>query len=299
MRDATVWSPRGLNLSDMTNHGNEAARLPVLLHRWRSDLAAWAIPEHLTAAVAQSPWVLPRNVFARRADRLAASPSGPSFERARAALDPPGSVLDIGAGAGAASLPLLPRCTGLTAVDSEPDMLEMLSRRAAAVGTTARLITGTWPAVATETGKADVVTCHHVAYNVPEIEPFLAALTAAARRVVVLEMTAVHPLVSLNALWLRFHGLVRPSGPSADDLLAILAAMGIGAESERWQRPSGPDYENFAELTDVTRRRLCLPPERADEVRQALVESGIDPDQPPDLGSSGRDVVTIWWAGTG
>lgn len=281
----------------MTDDGNEAAQLPVLLQRWRSDLAAWAIPEHITAAVAQSPWVLPRSVFARRADRLATAPSGPSFERAWDALHPPGSVLDIGAGAGAASLPLLPRCTGLTAVDCEPDMLELLSERAAAVGTTARVISGTWPAVAAEAGKADVVTCHHVAYNVAEIEPFLAALTAAARRLVVMEITALHPLVSLNSLWLRFHGLVRPAGPSADDLLAILAAMGIRAGSERWRRPGGPDYESFAELADVTRRRLCLPPERAGEVRQALVESGIDPDQPVDLGSSGREVVTIWWDG--
>lgn len=279
----------------MTHDGNEAVRLPVLLQRWRSDLAAWAIPEHITAAVAQSPWVLPRTVFARRADRLAAAPSGPSFDHAWAALEPPGSVLDVGAGAGAACLPLLPRCTGLTAVDSEPDMLELLSRRAAASGPAPRLVTGTWPDVAAEAGKADVVTCHHVAYNVPEIEPFLAALTAAARRVVVLEMTATHPLVSLNPLWLRFHGLVRPTGPTADDLLAVLAAMGIRAESERWQRPGGPDYENFAELTEVTRRRLCLPPERADDVGEALAESGIDPEHPVDLGSSGRDVVTIWW----
>src|SRR5215469_15261701 len=201
VRDTTVWSRRGLSLSDMTNDGNEAAQLRVL----------------------------PRNVFARRADRLAAAPSGPSFERAWAALDPPGNVLDIGAGAGAASLPLLPRCTGLIAVDSEPDMLDLLAQRAATAGATARLITGTWPAVAAEAGKADVVTCHHVAYNVAEIEPFLAALTAAARRVVVLEMTEMHPLASLNSLWLRFHGLVRPSGPSADDLLAILAGMGVGA----------------------------------------------------------------------
>jgi SAM-dependent methyltransferase len=283
----------------MTTDGNGAARLPALLLRWRSDLAAWAIPEHITAAVAQSPWVLPRTVFARRADRLAAAPSGPSFEQACAALDPPGSVLDIGAGAGAACLPLLPRCTGLTAVDSQPDMLELLSRRAIAAGITPRLITGTWPDVAAEAGKADVVTCHHVTYNAPDIEPFIDALTSAARRLVVLEMTAAHPLVSLNPLWLRFHGLVRPSGPTADDLLAILAAMGITADSKRWQRPGGPDYESFAELTDVTRRRLCLPPERAYEVGRALADSGIDPEHLVDLGTSGREVVTIWWAGTG
>jgi hypothetical protein len=281
----------------MTNGRDETARLPELLQRWRSDLAAWAIPEHITAAVAQSPWVLPRAVFARRADRLAATPSGPSFERAWAALDPPGSLIDVGSGAGAACLPLLPRVTGLTAIDSEPDMLELLGRRAVAAGTTPRLITGTWPDVAAEAGQADVVTCHHVAYNVPQIEPFLAALTAAARREVVLELAAAHPLVSLNQLWLRFHGLVRPTGPTADDLLAILAAMGIQARSKRWRRPGGPDYESFAELTDVTRRRLCLPPERTHEVAQALIETGIDPEHPVDLGSSGREVVTVWWTG--
>jgi len=280
----------------MTHTGNDSDPIPVLLQRWRSDLASWAIPAHITAAVADSPWVLPRAVFARRADRLAAAPAGPSFERAWAALDPPGTVLDVGSGAGAASLPLLPRCTGLTAVDSQPDMLDLLAKRAEAAGLQPRLVTGTWPDAAAEAGKADVVTCHHVAYNVPEIEPFVAALSAAARRIVVVEMTAAHPLVSLNPLWLRFHGLVRPAGPTADDFVAIVQAMGIPALAERWRRPGGRDYESFAELTDVTTRRLCLPPERAAEVGRALEESGIDPAHPVDLGTSGREVVTVWWA---
>jgi SAM-dependent methyltransferase len=262
-------------------------------------LASWAIPEHITAAAPQSPWVLPREVFARRADRLAASPSGPSFERAWAALDPPGSMLDVGCGAGAASLPLLPRCTELTAVDADPGMLELLGRRAAAAGATPRLIAGTWPAVAAEAGRSDIVACHHVSYNVPDIEPFIGALTAASRRIVVLEMTAVHPLSALIPLWLSFHGLARPDGPTADDLLAIIASMGISARSERWRRPGGRDYGSFAELTDVTRRRLCLPPERADEVARALVGSGVDPERPMELGSAGRDVVTIWWDARG
>lgn len=281
----------------MTSGGNEAERLTGLLDRWRSDLAAWVIPEHITAAVDQSPWVLPRDVFVRRADRVAAAPSGPSFERAWAALDPPGSVLDVGSGAGTASLPLLPRCTALTAVDSQPDLLEELAKRAAAAGVDPRLVCGQWPDVAAEAGTADVVTCHHVTYNVPGIEPFLTALTAAAHRVVVLEMANVHPLVSLNELWLRFHGLTRPTGPTAEDLLAILAAMGLQAHSDRWRRPGGRDYASFAEMVDVTRRRVCLPPERADEVAAALTELRVDPDHPVDLGSSGHDVVTIWWGG--
>jgi len=275
--------------------GNGAASLRSLLDRWRSDLAAWAIPDRVTAAVQESPWVLPREVFIRRARRVAAAPSGPSYERARAALDPPGSVLDVGSGAGTASLPLLPWTTGLTAVDADTGLLAELARQAAAGGVRPRLVTGRWPDVAAEAGDADVVTCHHVLYNVPDLEPFLTALAAAARRLVVVELTAVHPLTSLNPLWMRLQGLARPDGPSADDVLAILAAMGLNASSERWRRRGGRDYASFDELTDVTRRRLCLPPERAGEVAEALTDLGVDPAHPVDLGSSGRDVVTIWW----
>ena len=274
------------------------APLTALLDRWREDLAAWAIPEHITAAVAESPWVLPRQVFARRADRLRRDPGGPSFERAWEALDPPGSVLDVGSGAGAACLPLAPRITTLTAVDADDEMLGLLAGRAGEAGLAARAVHGRWPDVAGQVGPADVVTCHHVVFNVPDLEPFLDALTGHARRRVVVETAAAHPLTSLNPLWLRFHGLKRPEGPTAADTIAILAAMGRNPGHTEWSRPAAADYRSMAELVEVTRRRLCLPPERAGEVEAALVELGIDPGQPGDLGSSGRDVVTIWWEGT-
>ena len=280
----------------LTGSGGTSAR--DLLDRWQAELAAWAIPEHITAAVADSPWVLPRQVFARRADRLAAAPGGPSYEREQAALDPAGTVLDVGSGAGAASLPLLPRCTGLTAVDTDAEMLRLLGERASQAGLTARLIQGSWPDVAAAAGVADLVACHNVTYNVGAIEPFLTALTTAARRLVVVEMTATHPLTALNELWLRFHGLRRPDGPTAADLLAILAALGIEAGHVTWRRPGGADYASFGELAEVTRRRLCLPPDRAADVASALADAGVDPEHPADLGTAGREVVTIWWPGT-
>lgn len=272
--------------------------LTELAERWRADLAGWAIPAHITAAVGESPWVLPRQLFARRADRLAAEPDGPSYSRAQAALQPSGALMDVGSGAGAACLPLLPQVTALTAVDSDKGMLDLLAQRAAARGTPARTVPGIWPDVAAEAPAVDVVTCHHVLYNAPDPVPFLAALTAHARREVVLEIAARHPLTALNPLWLRFHGLARPAGPTADDLLAICDAMGLGARHEAWTRPGGADYASFDELVDVTRRRLCLPPERASEVAEALREAGASPERPDDLGSSGREVVTIWWPGT-
>jgi SAM-dependent methyltransferase len=271
--------------------------LPELLNRWREDLSAWAIPDHITAAAAESPWVLPRQVFARRADRLRRAPGGPSFERAWEALDPAGSVLDVGAGAGAACLPLAPRMTTLTAVDADDEMLGLLAKRAGEAGLAARMVHGRWPDVAAQVPPADVVTCHHVVFNVPDLGPFLEALTAHARKRVVIETAAAHPLTSLNPLWLRFHGLKRPDRPTAGDTLAILAAMGRNPGHTEWSRPAEADYRSMAELVEVTRRRLCLPPERAGEVEAALVELGIKPGQPRDLGSSGRDVVTIWWEG--
>ncbi|HLX48703.1 MAG TPA: class I SAM-dependent methyltransferase [Streptosporangiaceae bacterium] len=270
--------------------------LDGLLARWRRDLEAWAIPADIRAAATEDPWVLPRPVFARRADRVSSEPSGPSYERAWAALEPPGAVLDVGAGAGAACLPLLPRTAGLTAVDSDQGMLELLAERAAAHGVTARTVCGTWPEVAGQVPAADVVTCHHVLYNVPGLAPFVTTLTARARRLVVAETTAEHPLVMLNDLWLRFHGLRRPQAPTADDLLRILTVMGLQPGHQRWHRPPAADYESFEELAEITRRRLCLPPERAGEVAEAL--AGAGPQSALGQASAGREVVTIWWRGT-
>lgn len=276
---------------------NEAL-LAKLTSRWRDDLAAWAIPEPILASVTESPWVLPAQVFARRADKLTAQPGGESFEREWAALDPPGSVLDVGAGAGAASLPLAARTTQLIAVDVSLPMLNLLGDRTAARGVPVMAIHGSWPDTAAQVPAADLVTCHHVLYNVPDIVPFLTALTEHARRLVVVEIAVTHPLSSLNELWRRFHGLTRPDRPTCDDVLEILAAMGMRFGRQRWRRGDGPDYPTMAELVDVTRRRLCLPSDRAGDVAQALVESGVDPEHPQDLGSSGSDVLTIWWNGS-
>jgi SAM-dependent methyltransferase len=270
--------------------------LAELLSEWQKDLAAWAIPEHITAAAPDSPWVLPRQVFARRADRLRQAPSGPSYQREMEALDPPGSVLDIGAGAGAACLPLAARTTALTAVDSDREMLMMLADRARAAGLDPQVVTGRWPDVAGQVAPADLVTCHNVLYNVPGLGPFIDALTRHARRRVVVEITAAHPLIALNPLWLLFHGLTRPEGPTAADVLAILDAMGLQARHTKWNRPGEADYTTLSELAEVTRRRLCLPPERTDEVAAALQDAGLGQRQ-ADLGTSGRTVVTIWWEG--
>ncbi|WP_117208115.1 class I SAM-dependent methyltransferase [Allorhizocola rhizosphaerae] len=269
-----------------------------VLRAWADDLAAWRIPESILLAVDESPWVLPDEVFARRAERYIAHPEGASHRLAVQALGDGGTVLDIGAGAGAASLPLARLLTGLTAVDSHRPLLDDLRKRAAPLGVQARLVCGRWPDVAGEVEPADVVLCHHVLYNVAELEPFVAALTSHARRVVIAEITVRHPLAELNRYWKEFHGIIRPEGPTAEDAIAALRALGLDVESERWTRTPMAEYASFETLVDVTRRRLCLPPHRAGDVAAALRRDAISEHTPPDLGSSGRELVTLWWQGT-
>jgi SAM-dependent methyltransferase len=269
------------------------------LDSWREQLAAWAIPDRVLAAAKESPWVMPRGVFTRRTDRRIADPDGVSYREALEALGDRGSVLDVGAGAGSASLPLGTHLTGVTAVDTDDALLDAFAARAAALGVPVRLVCGRWPDVAAEVEPADVVVCAHVFYNVPDLGPFAAALTAHARRRVVVELTRRHPLTSLNPLWERLHGITRPEGPTVDDAIAALAEIGVRPRVTRWSRPAEPAYESFDDLVDVTRRRLCLPTEAAADVRAALLDLGATERGLPDLGSSGRHVATLSWAGTG
>jgi SAM-dependent methyltransferase len=265
---------------------------------WREQLAAWALPPRITEAVRTSPWACPTEVFKRRADHYVATPVGDSYEVAAEALRPAGTVLDVGAGAGAASLPLAPWTTALTAVDTNSDMLAALAERAVRLGLTAHTIEGRWPDVAAEAPVVDVVVCHHVAYNAPDLAAFATQLAQHARRRVVLELTAAHPMRVLNPLWQRLHGLERPTGPTAADAVAVLHEAGIAPCERRWKRPPRPEYGSFEELLAATRQRLCLPPERDGELTTALVDLGVDPEHPRDLGGAGDEIVTLWWPGT-
>src|SRR5829696_3409364 len=74
---------------------------------WSEMLARWAIPDQLVAAAPVSPYFFDVAVFAVAADEAIARPDDTISDRAaRDALPVGGTVLDVGAGAGAASLRL-------------------------------------------------------------------------------------------------------------------------------------------------------------------------------------------------
>jgi SAM-dependent methyltransferase len=269
-----------------------------LLAAWAEDLSGWGIPDEILAKAPESPWGFPGRVFEERAQRQVAERAGLSYQRAEEALVSGGTVLDVGSGAGAACLPLATKASLVTAVDADPAMLSRLVDIAASMpGTHARVetVAGTWPEVSAQVGPADVVQCHHVLYNVGDLRPFVEALTTHARARVVVEVTERHPLEPMNRLWMRFHRLARPAGPSAEQAAAAIASLGLDVHTERWGTAPLHRYESFDEMVAFHRRRLCLPAGADPEVAAALEELGVDPANPVGLGA-GRAMVTLWWA---
>ena len=254
--------------------------------RWERELAAWAIPDAVLAAAPESPWGFPPQLFALAADRaLADTEPTPSRRCAMEAVPSDGWVLDVGAGGGAASLPLAPPAGVLVGVDESQAMLDVFAEGAERRGVRHIEIVGRWPDVAPETPQAAVVVCHHVVYNVGDLALFLAALNDHAERRVVIELTDHHPQSDLNPLWRIIHGIDRPRGPTATDAAEVAAGLGYDVHIERSEAPSlwheAPRDDRIA----FARRRLCVGPDRDTEIGALLDQAG-DP---------GRKLVTLWW----
>lgn len=266
--------------------------------RWRSGLADWAIPDEILAAAPESPWGLAAECFRRRGEAAADHEPTPTTRRALEALPEGGTVLDVGTGGGATSLPLAARAGLIVGFDAQPDMLQGFLANAERGGVQARAVSGTWPDDAADVQPVDVVVSGHVVYNTAELEPFARALDEHARHRVVVELTREHPLAWMRDLWMHFHALERPTGPTADDAEAVLRELGFQVEREERlvseQHGSG-GYARSEDAIHTVRKRLCLPAERDPEIAELLGGRLRQIDDLWDVGPAERTVVTLWW----
>jgi SAM-dependent methyltransferase len=255
--------------------------------RWRRMVADRAVPESIRDQAPEREWSLEPERFQWRPDDERERGDRPSRRRALEALPDGGSVLDIGVGGGASSLGLATKAGLITGVDRLPAMLASFEESGRAAGVATRAVLGAWPDVAGEVESADVVVSHHAIYGMTELESFLTAMTEHARRRVVLEVSERFPQSRLLPLWKAFHGVERPDHRVADEVEAVLVAMGLPVEREdavvAGRRPGlTPDAVAFA------RRRLYVGPERDAEIEEFL--RALGPDE--------HRAAAMWWPGT-
>lgn len=257
---------------------------------WAEALGEWAIPEAILASAPDSPWGFPVDVFVDNTRQALDEGWTPTHKRTAELMPAGGELLDIGSGAGAASLPVVPPAGHVIAVDEDPTMLDAVTTLATGM-VPVTVVRGRWPDVAGRVGHADVAVCANVAYNVADLPPFLDALTSVALRRVVLELSAVHPQASLSPLWGHFWGLSRPTRPTAEDFEAVVReVVGVVPGVDRWARPRSFLGRRGPATVAWARRRLCL-------TRASDAEIATMLDQLPELAPSAT--VTLWWPGRG
>lgn len=263
---------------------------------WRRQLADWALPDDLLAAVPESPYSWPETLWKRRAaSAIERGEITPTTARVEALAEDSGSVLDVGAGTGRASLPLARSGHPVTAVERNPGMLAGLAELA--VGLPVEVVEGSWPEVSNQVGAHAVAMCAHVVYDVADIGPFLKALAERATAGVVIELTETHPWTHLAPYYMALHGLARLPGPSADDLAKVVEEVfGTSPILERWTRPADLWFESRQEIIELYGRRLVLPRERWPELDHLLGPAIIENDGRFLFGADARQFVTLWWA---
>ena len=202
----------------------------------------------------ESPYAWPAGLYRRAQEAEAAGPPTPTARRVLGLLPPGGSLLDVGAGTGRASLPLAALGHPVTAVERNPAMALACGPGRPPPGVTVRVVEGSWPEAAAAAGRHDVALCAHVVYDVPDLVPFLRALHAAALVGVVLEAGDRHPWANLIPYYRALHGLERPDGPTADLLAEVVAeAVGVEPEAERWIVPARMRFADLPELVEFYR----------------------------------------------
>jgi SAM-dependent methyltransferase len=193
-------------------------------------------------------------------------------------LRPDDCVIDIGAGSGRYT-PLLAQHTArVIAIEPSAAMRAYLEQRVEDEGlNNVEIVAETWPPA--QLPRADVVFAAHVLYAVRDIEPFLRAMHASARRLCALFLMVQHFNMLFSPFWQRFHGEPRLPLPAALEAYNALYQLGYAAT----MKPTPAKmltYEDINAAIDDICPRLRLPPLPHDDnaLRDAIREFMVQHD---------------------
>lgn len=206
----------------------------------------------------------------------------------------PATVLDIGAGTGGSCIPIARSGINVTAVEPDAGMSDQL--RTATTDLPVSVVHGGWPDVSDQLGMFDVVTATHVIHNIHDAIPFIQAMERHAKRAVVIQEFLVHPWAHLGPYYLALHDLERPTGPTIEDLVALVEeAAGQTPNVEHWEGERPTVYLDWDELLGFYGRRLVLPVDRRDELRELLEVDFHETGDGVQERNPRKGKATVWW----
>lgn len=250
--------------------------------RWAAMIEGWRVPPELETGV---PAGFDVARFAAIADH-AVTRDTPSRQRALQVLPEGGIVLDVGCGAGAGSLPLIPPAREVIGVDVQLGMLDAFVPRVLARGAEVTAVLDRWPAALDRVPMVDVVVSHNLVYAMSDLATFATTLSQRARHRVVLQCSDRHPLDWVRPFWRALHGLARPDGPTVHDAIAAIEEAGIDVEATHWTSPGSLPEEPLASQLAFLRARLRVGPDRDPELQRVLEQHPAPAE---------RAITTLWW----
>ncbi len=205
-------------------------------------------------------------------------------------VDLPGDTwLDVGAGAGRFALPIARMKAdddeggSVIALDASASMLVVLREVAFEYDIhNVRAIEARWPPAEpaeVEAVRSDVVLIAHVGYDVEAIGPFVDAMEAAARRLLVAVLMDHVPASAADPFWPRVHGEERVPLPALEDFVGLLRARSSTPFIERVMTEARR-FESREALEGFVRRQLWIGPAGPKEARfQAALHGLAVPDR--------------------
>lgn len=217
----------------------------------------------------------------------------------RPLLRPDDTVLDVGCGPGTLSVPLAPLVRGVTALDSNPAMIAALcEEKALARADNVTPLEGDWREIAAQLAEHDVLLAANVAPVVRDLDAFLPAAHAIARRWVVVILGAgprenkffQHDLRALLGL---------PQSPPRGDYLeqyAGLHARGVYANVHILEYDFGQPFADWPEAVAFHRAHLGLETTEHDATIEAFLREHLEERPEGPYAPMPKRSAVMWWA---